>query len=135
MDHPQYTNKIPDQIKSDISRFNEEEVQQMFARLEEIKQLKRTQKERELNTKYLIKETDKELKKITKKQEKLNEEDPGLKMKLKSLLYQLSEFDKSVQDNSDMLNSLSMKADETEALISKLQQVKKMHEQVSKELI
>ena len=55
MNHPQYTNKIPDQIKSDISRFNEEEVQQMFARLEEIKQLKRTQKERELNTKYLIK--------------------------------------------------------------------------------
>ena len=54
-------------------------------------------------------------------------------MKLKSLLYQLSEFDKSIQDNSDMLNSLSMKADETEALISKLQQVKKMHEQVSKE--
>ena len=105
----------------------------MFARLEEIKSLKKTQKERQLNTKYLIKETDKELKKITKKQEKLNEEDTGIKMKLKSLLYQLSEFDKSIQDNSDMLNSLSMKADETEALISKLQQVKKMHEQVSKE--
>ena len=133
MDYTAHTNIIPDEIKSDISSFNEEEVQQMFARLEEIKSLKKTQKERQLNTKYLIKETDKELKKITKKQEKLNEEDTGIKMKLKSLLYQLSEFDKSIQDNSDMLNSLSMKADETEALISKLQQVKKMHEQVSKE--
>ena len=127
------TNKIPHEIKSDITLFNDEVVQQMFARLEEIKQLKRTQKERILNTTFLIKETDKELKKITKKQEKLNEEDPGLKMKLKSLLYQLSEFDKSIQDNTEMLTSLSMKADETEDLISKLQKVKKTHEEVSKE--
>ena len=127
------TNKIPHEIKSDITLFNDEVVQQMFARLEEIKQLKRTQKERILNTTFLIKETDKELKKITKKQEKLNEEDPGLKMKLKSLLYQLSEFDKSIQDNTEMLTSLSMKADETEDLISKLQKVKKTHDEVSKE--
>ena len=53
-------------------------------------------------------------------------------MKLKSLLQQLSEFDKSIQDNSIMLNTLSMKAEQTEDLISKLQNVKKMHEQVDK---
>ena len=61
------TSEIPDEIKSDIISFNNQEVQQMYARLEEIKRLKKTQKERELNTKYLIKETDKELKNITKK--------------------------------------------------------------------
>jgi hypothetical protein len=127
------TSEIPHEIKSDIISFNNQEVQLMFARLEEIKRLKKTQKERELNTKHLIKETDKDLKKIVKIQEKVDKEDTGIKMKLKSLLYQLSEFDKSIQGNSDMLNSLSMKADETEALISKLQNEKKMHEQVSKE--
>jgi hypothetical protein len=114
------TSEIPHEIKSDIISFNNQEVQLMFARLEEIKRLKKTQKERELNTKHLIKETDKDLKKIVKIQEKVDKEDTGIKMKLKSLLYQLSEFDKSIQGNSDMLNSLSMKADETESLISKL---------------
>ncbi len=126
------TSEIPDEIKSDIISFNNQEVQQMYARLEEIKRLKKTQKERELNTKYLIKETDKELKNITKKEEKPDDQDIGIKMKLKSLLQQLSEFDKSIQDNSTMLNTLSMKAQQTEDLISKLQNVKKMHEQVDK---
>ena len=126
------TSEIPDEIKSDIISFNNQEVQQMYARLEEIKRLKKTQKERELNTKYLIKETDKELKNITKKEEKPDDQDIGIKMKLKSLLQQLSEFDKSIQDNSIMLNTLSMKAQQTEDLISKLQNVKKMHEQVDK---
>lgn len=126
------TSEIPDEIKSDIISFNNQEVQQMYARLEEIKRLKKTQKERELNTKYLIKETDKELKNITKKEEKSDDQDIGIKMKLKSLLQQLSEFDKSIQDNSIMLNTLSMKAEQTEDLISKLQNVKKMHEQVDK---
>jgi len=126
------TTEIPDEIKSDIISFNNQEVQQMYARLEEIKRLKKTQKERELNTKYLIKETDKELKNITKKEEKPDDQDIGIKMKLKSLLQQLSEFDKSIQDNSIMLNTLSMKAEQTEDLISKLQNVKKMHEQVDK---
>lgn len=126
------TSEIPDEIKSDIISFNNQEVQQMYARLEEIKRLKKTQKERELNTKYLIKETDKELKNITKKEEKPDDQDIGIKMKLKSLLQQLSEFDKSIQDNSIMLNTLSMKAEQTEDLISKLQNVKKMHEQVDK---
>ena len=122
------TTEIPDEIKSDIISFNNQEVQQMYARLEEIKRLKKTQKERELNTK----ETDKELKNITKKEEKPDDQDIGIKMKLKSLLQQLSEFDKSIQDNSIMLNTLSMKAEQTEDLISKLQNVKKMHEQVDK---
>lgn len=126
------TTEIPHEIKSDIISFNNQEVQQMYARLEEIKRLKKTQKERELNTKYLIKETDKELKNITKKEEKSDDQDIGIKMKLKSLLQQLSEFDKSIQDNSIMLNTLSMKAEQTEDLISKLQNVKKMHEQVDK---
>ncbi len=126
------TTEIPHEIKSDIISFNNQEVQQMYARLEEIKRLKKTQKERELNTKYLIKETDKELKNITKKEEKPDDQDIGIKMKLKSLLQQLSEFDKSIQDNSIMLNTLSMKAEQTEDLISKLQNVKKMHEQVDK---
>ena len=75
----------------------------------------------------MIKETDKELKNITKKEEKPDDQDIGIKMKLKSLLQQLSEFDKSIQDNSTMLNTLSMKAQQTEDLISKLQNVKKMH--------
>ena len=126
------TSEIPDEIKSDIISFNNQEVQQMYARLEEIKRLKKTQKERELNTKYLIKETDKELKNITKKEEKPDDQDIGIKMKLKSLLQQLSEFDKSIQDNSIMLNTLSMKAEQTEDLISKLQNVKIMHEHFDK---
>ena len=49
------TSEIPHEIKSDIISFNNQEVQLMFARLEEIKRLKKTQKERELNTKHLIK--------------------------------------------------------------------------------
>lgn len=133
MEHVSETNKIPDDIKSNIKLFNEIEVNKMFARLEEIKQLKNTQKESILNTKYLIKETDKELVKLQKKEVKMDQETPGIKMKLKSLLSQLSEFDKSIQDNSNILNSLTMKADETEDLIRKLQKVKKMHQPVSKE--
>jgi chromosome segregation ATPase len=133
MEHVSETNKIPDDIKSNIKLFNEIEVKKMFARLEEIKQLKNTQKESVLNTKYLIKETDKELVKLQKKEVKMDQETPGIKIKLKSLLSQLSEFDKSIQDNSNILNSLTMKADETEDLIRKLQKVKKMHQPVSKE--
>ena len=51
-------------------------------------------------------------------------------MRLKSLLYQLNEFDKSIEDNNTILNTLSLQADTTEDLIGKLQKVKQMNEEV-----
>jgi septal ring factor EnvC (AmiA/AmiB activator) len=124
----QEKNTIPEEIKTGIMQFNDNEVKEMFARLEEIKRLKRTQKDEMLNSEHILKQTKKELKKLEQRNEKIKENDTGLKMRLQSLMVQLSEFDKSIKENSTMLTNLSKKADETDHLIHKLKQVKQMNE-------
>jgi hypothetical protein len=55
----QEKNTIPEEIKTGIMQFNDNEVKEMFARLEEIKRLKRTQKDENLNSEHILKQTKK----------------------------------------------------------------------------
>ena len=130
MENTTMKREIPLEIKENMMEFNQDEVKSMFQRLDELHRLKQTQKEKQLNTEHLLHETQRELRQLNKTHEKKEEDITSLKMRLKSLLYQLNEFDKSIEDNNTILNTLSLQADTTEDLIGKLQKVKQMNEEV-----
>ena len=130
MENTTMKREIPLEIKENMMEFNQDEVKSMFQRLDELHRLKQTQKEKQLNTEHLLHETQRELRQLKNKKERKDEDITSLKMRLKSLLYQLNEFDKSIEDNNTILNTLSLQADTTEDLIGKLQKVKQMNEEV-----
>ena len=128
MDIPTLNSKIPQKTKNNMIEFNENQYKKILERLEEIHRLKETQKQKLANTKYLKHETEQELKKIDKletpsvhKKEDMN----GLKMKLKSLFYQLDEFNKNIDSNNKVLDTIAMQVDKSKSLISKLNDIKK----------
>ena len=56
--------------------------------------------------------------------QKSKEDMTSLKMKLKSLFSQLDEFNKGIDDNNKVLDTLAMQVKKSESLISKLKTVK-----------
>ena len=128
MNIPTLNSKIPQNTKNNMIDFNENQYKKILERLEEIHRLKETQKQKLANTKYLKHETEKELKKIDKLETPAvhNKEDMnGLKMKLKSLFYQLDEFNKNIDSNNKVLDTIAMQVDKSKSLISKLNDIKK----------
>ena len=128
MENPTNKSKIPQQTRKNMIDFNENQYKKILERLEEIHRLKQTQKERLANTNYLKHKTEQEIKKIEKietpstdKKEDMN----GLKMKLKSLFYQLDEFNKNIDSNNKVLDTIAMQVDKSKSLISKLNDIKK----------
>tara|TARA_B100001758_G_scaffold245120_1_gene257596 strand:+ start:5187 stop:5618 length:432 start_codon:yes stop_codon:yes gene_type:complete len=135
---------IPSYIKESITAFDVNEVDNMFKRLEELKQLKENEQEKEINTKYLLEETQNELKETQNKLEKLKsqkpykedktvvkEDNPGLKRELETLLDKLHAFYKVIGDNNTSLNILNMQIAKSEHLLNQLEAVKNMNQEVS----
>ena len=122
------SSNIPQKIKENMIEFNKNEYEKILEKLAEIHRLKQVQKQKIANTKYVKHEINQDLKKIEKikipNQE--NKEDmTSLKMKLKSLFTQLDEFNKGIDDNNKVLDTLAMQVKKSESLISKLNTVKK----------
>tara|TARA_A100001011_G_C14265971_1_gene824654 strand:+ start:824 stop:1222 length:399 start_codon:yes stop_codon:yes gene_type:complete len=124
MDNPTNKSKIPEQTKKNIIEFNENQYKKILERLEEIQRLKQMQKEKMANTRYLRHNTEQDLKKL----EKINvpsEDTDSLKIKLKSLFYQLDDFNKNIESNNRVLDTIAMQVDKSKSLISKLNDIKK----------
>ena len=66
----------------------------------------------------------KKIEKIKMPDQKSKEDMTSLKMKLKSLFTQLDEFNKGIDDNNKVLDTLAMQVKKSESLISKLKTVK-----------
>ena len=127
MENPISTSNIPHKIKENMIEFNKNEYEKILEKLAEIHRLKQVQKEKLANTRYVKHEIDQDLKRIDKiklpNQEK-KEDMTSLKMKLKSLFNQLDEFNKGIDVNNKVLDTLAMQVKKSESLISKLNTVK-----------
>ena len=128
MDNPTNKSKIPEQTKKNIIEFNENQYKKILERLEEIQRLKQMQKEKMANTRYLRHNTEQDLKKLEKinvPSEDKKEDTDSLKIKLKSLFYQLDDFNKNIESNNRVLDTIAMQVDKSKSLISKLNDIKK----------
>ena len=127
MENPISASNIPHKIKENMIEFNKNEYEKILEKLAEIHRLKQVQKEKLANTRYVKHEIDQDLKRIDKiklpNQEK-KEDMTSLKMKLKSLFNQLDEFNKGIDVNNKVLDTLAMQVKKSESLISKLNTVK-----------
>lgn len=127
MENLTVSTNIPHKIKENMIEFNNNEYEKILQKLQEIRDLKQTQKEKLANTKYMKHEIDQDLKKIDKIKlptSEKKEDTNNLKMKLKSLFYQLDEFNKGIESNNNVLDTLAMQVKKTESLITKLNSVK-----------
>ena len=105
------SSKIPQKIKDNMIEFNKNEYEKILEKLAEIHRLKQVQKQKLANTKYVKHEIDQDLKKIEKikmPNQESKEDMTSLKMKLKSLFSQLDEFNKGIDDNNKVLDTLAM---------------------------
>ena len=127
MDNSISTSNIPHKIKENMIEFNNNEYENILEKLAEIHRLKQLQKQKVANTRYVKHEIEQDLKRIDKiklPNQENNEDMTSLKMKLKSLFTQLDEFNKGVDDNNKVLDTLAMQVKKSESLISKLNTVK-----------
>ena len=90
MENLTVSTNIPHKIKENMIEFNNNEYEKILQKLQEIRDLKQTQKEKLANTKYMKHEIDQDLKKIDKIKlptSEKKEDTNNLKMKLKSLFF------------------------------------------------
>ena len=127
MENPISTSNIPHKIKENMIEFNKNDYEKILEKLAEIHRLKQVQKQKIANTKYVKHEINQDLKKIEKikmPNQESKEDMTSLKMKLKALFNQLDEFNKGIDVNNKVLDTLAMQVKKSESLISKLNTVK-----------
>ena len=127
MDISNTTQQIPTDTKNNMIEFNENEARKIFERLEEIRRLNQTQKEEILNTRYQLHNTEKDIKKIEKIKtigEVKNPQDDTLKKKLRTIFNQLDEFNKGLDNNNKVLDTLALQIDKSKDMIEKLNKMK-----------
>lgn len=127
MDISNTTQQIPTETKKNMIEFNENEAIKIFERLEELRMLKQTQKEAILNTRYNLHTIDKGIKQIDKIKtfaEQDNPEGDSLKKKLGTLFNQLDEFNKGVNNNNKVLDTLALQIDRSKDMIEKLNKMR-----------
>ena len=127
MDISNTTQQIPTDTKNNMIEFNENEARKIFERLEEIRRLNQMQKEEILNTRYQLHNTEKDIKKIEKIKtigEVKNPQDDTLKKKLRTIFNQLDEFNKGLDNNNKVLDTLALQIDKSKDMIEKLNKMK-----------
>ena len=127
MDISNTTQQIPTETKNNMIEFNDNEARKIFERLEEIRALKQTQKEAKLNTQYQLHKVDKHIKQIDNIKTIAEQENPQidtLKNKLKSVFNQLDEFNKGVDNNNKVLDTLGLQIDKSKDMFEKLNKMK-----------
>ena len=127
MDISNARQQIPTETKNNMIEFNDNEARKIFERLEEIRALKQTQKEAKLNTQYQLHNVDKHIKQIDNIKTIAEQENPQidtLKKKLKSVFNQLDEFNKGVNNNNKVLDTLGLQIDKSKDMFEKLNKMK-----------